>query len=239
MFSSSPSSSGPRTRRVIRSGGNAALTSSGVRSSSLRTVANSPMRSPPSRRRKAKRRASRDGASSHCASSIATTVDPPRLEMAASAPRATVTRSSGSVAPARRSATSSASRCGAGSEASVSCGMLSRRSASATYGSPASTSAGRQSRTRNERERADANPARQSVDLPMPGAPATSKAAGPACSESRKASTAAISVSRPITSGPPVDKGSALVVTATSRLECRPHDGAYRDSPDSSSFLAT
>ena len=111
---------------------------------------------------------------------------------------------------ARRSATSSARRCGAGSPSASSVSTSSRRSTSAPNENCASASVGRAESTRNPCALASATPVSQSVVLPIPAPPANTRARG-VSSRRRNASSTATSGSRPTTDVRP----SPLVAVAT------------------------
>ena len=105
------------------------------------------------------------------------------------------------------SATSSASRCGSGSSGRIDSATGSRRSASEANASFVSASTGRHDSTVNERAAARARTCRQTVVLPMPGAPSKTMAAGAPASRSRNRSIASSSTLRPTTSCPDTSRG--------------------------------
>jgi hypothetical protein len=198
-----PTLSGPSRNLPTGSGPSAdsssddAMPSASRRASSRRTFAPSSLRS-------AKASALEEDASSHWTSSIAITRVPCALNPW-SAPRTATASARGSTgspdASSTRSAISSARRCGAVNSGRTSSRTPSNRSPSPACARARSASAGRDERTRKSRARASSTPASQSVDLPMPGSPSSTSAAGPPSRRSMKARMEASSSSRPTISG--------------------------------------
>ena len=153
------------------------------------------------RRRSANPTTAADAASSHWTSSIATTTSPSVASSRSSEPKAVPSslRSGGLGASILNSATSSAARCGGGSEATRSAGTDESRSDSPANESFTSDSVDEVARTQTPCACARRMYSRQTVVFPIPGSPSISSPAGSAPFAARDASILASSTSRPTT----------------------------------------
>lgn len=194
---------GPTCIRVRRPAGRAApAADTACPPAGSRTDASSPTGSPPSRRR-ANSSAAALARSAHCRSSIATTtgLDADSNRITLRKARQTALCSGGLPAGSSiSSATCRARRWGDGSSGSAWARTPSIRSPSTANDSVASDSAGRACKMMYERAAAPATPASQTVVLPIPASPSSSRPDGPDASPSRNAVTVASSRSRPATS---------------------------------------
>ena len=226
-----PRLSGPNWRTARRCAGTAPSSMAGT-SRLARAVASSPTGSSRSRRM-TKAITVAVGASSQGRSSIAM-ITVPLAARARTAPSAARETASWSGAPPadslRRSAASSADRCGAGSDDETSSTTSSNRSPSPTNDSGASDSTARVARmsATPERRRIAAS---HSAVLPMPSSPAISSAAKPRGSPETNASMCPSSRSRPTngSTGIPLAVGSwwrgASSFHVAGRSNHRPADG--------------
>ena len=153
-------------------------------------------------------------------------------------------RSGGLGASILNSATSSAARCGGGSEATSSSGTDESRSESPANDSFTSDSVDEVASTQKPRSCASRTYSRQTVVFPIPGSPSISSPAGYGLSAVKDASIAAISTSRPTTDDdtPTASHGwpkrPSLSRSLHSRPRCqvglsevRAYSGARRPSP--------
>ena len=188
---------------------------SSARSSSVTRVGRRASRKPTlrsRRRRAANVRTSAEERSSHCKSSTAITsgVRAARTRTAATKPNATAPAwAEPSTGSARRSAASSARRCGAGSAENSPDPTCSHRSINPVNGSRASLSLGRDTRTTAPWSRAALTPASQSVVLPIPASPTSTRPRTP------PSSTASPRTDASSSSRPTIDTAEATTTSTT------------------------